>query len=109
RVRAAGRPRRDGNRKPAAVKGPQHLAQPRHGATAVAPRGVTARPALRDPQTAGPLLGHHDRVELAAPDVLGAGAAFTNAVANALEELGVLLDQVLGAQGTACLLVGQAA
>src|SRR5262249_45739315 len=75
----------------------------------VAPGSVTARATQRDPQTAGPLLGDHDRVELAASDVLRAGAALTNAVANTLEELGVFLDQILGTQRTAGLLVGQAA
>src|SRR5262249_11451181 len=74
-----------------------------------APRGMTSRPPQSDPESAGALFGHHDRIELPAADVLGAGAAFPDAVAHAAEEVWMPLNEVLGAQYSPRLLVRQPA
>ncbi len=98
---------RDVHRQAALVERLQDLAELRERATADADRAVPARPADASAQPADLLLGHLDRIEALAAEVHRCAAELTERVPHAVEQVGVLLDEVLRTEVAAVLLVAQ--
>ena len=99
--------RRDVNRQSGAVEGGQHPTQPRHRATAHGQRAVSARTAQRQQQLAAALLRDHHRVEAPAAHLLRVAATLADRVADAGEEVRVVVGEPGGAVDAPGLLVGQ--
>jgi hypothetical protein len=85
----------------------EHLPELAHSSAADRQRAVTGRPADRCARPADLLLGHHDRVEATAGKRHREPAELADRVADVLEELGMLVDEVAGPLVAARLLVGQ--
>ena len=68
---------------------------------------MAARSADRRADETPLLLGDLDRIEPSAADPLGEAADLAERVADAVEEIGVLLDEVLRTELAACLLVAR--
>ena len=92
---------------PLAVEVGEEAGEPGDGAAAVDHRAVAARPPDGRLQPADLLLGHLDRIEPLAAHLEGEAAELAEAVAHALEQLRVLLDEVARAEVAATLLVGE--
>jgi hypothetical protein len=83
----------------------QQVRQAGHCAAPQRHRGVSARPAHRCAHPADLLLGYHDRVEAARPDLQREAAELAEGVANLREQPGVLLHKKPRAVVAAVLLV----
>src|SRR2546422_4279596 len=99
--------RSDMDRQPLAIQVVQHPREPGHRAVAVDHGAVAARAADGRFQPADLLLAELDRIEALPCDDLGDTSGLAERVADALEELGVFLDEELRTEIASVLLVAE--